>query len=153
MRVKKLGGELACWRRPRWTLCLSQDEKSVIGVIARFCLKLLILVLMSLSVTFTIILWINALTIYFPSSTFRQPQKAKTTKAKAEPKAKKAKKADGEKKKRPLSGFMKFSQQHRAQVKEENPDISFGEVGRKLGEMWRALSDEEKEAFKTAPEE
>ena len=108
---------------------------------------------MSLSVTFTIILWINALTIYFPSSTFRQPQKAKTTKAKAEPKAKKAKKADGEKKKRPLSGFMKFSQQHRAQVKEENPDISFGEVGRKLGEMWRALSDEEKEAFKTAPEE
>ena len=46
---------------------------------------------------------------------------------------------------------MKFSQAHRAQVKEDNPDITFGGVGKKLGEMWRALSDEEKAAYKPAP--
>jgi len=56
------------------------------------------------------------------------------------------------KKKRPLSGFMKFSQEHRAKVKEENPDISFGGIGKKLGEMWRALSDKEKESYKASKE-
>lgn len=44
---------------------------------------------------------------------------------------------------------MKFSQEHRAKVKEENEGITFGQIGKKLGEMWRALADEEKEAFKT----
>eukprot|EP00523_Entomoneis_sp_CCMP467_P002890 CAMPEP_0168744866 /NCGR_PEP_ID=MMETSP0724-20121128/14316_1 /TAXON_ID=265536 /ORGANISM="Amphiprora sp., Strain CCMP467" /LENGTH=77 /DNA_ID=CAMNT_0008792547 /DNA_START=73 /DNA_END=306 /DNA_ORIENTATION=- len=59
----------------------------------------------------------------------------------------KAKKAGGGKKK-PLTGFMKFSQEHRAKVKEDNPDLSFGGIGKKLGEMWRALTDDEKEAYK-----
>jgi hypothetical protein len=45
---------------------------------------------------------------------------------------------------------MKFSQEHRAQVKEENAGITFGQIGKKLGEMWRALSEKEKEAYKTA---
>ena len=57
-----------------------------------------------------------------------------------------AKKSGGSKK--PLSGFMLFSKEHRAKVKEENPDITFGGVGKKLGEMWRALSDSEKQAYK-----
>ena len=43
---------------------------------------------------------------------------------------------------------MLFSKEHRQEVKDENPDISFGQIGKKLGEMWRALSDEEKEAYK-----
>eukprot|EP00521_Asterionellopsis_glacialis_P000194 CAMPEP_0195254948 /NCGR_PEP_ID=MMETSP0706-20130129/5350_1 /TAXON_ID=33640 /ORGANISM="Asterionellopsis glacialis, Strain CCMP134" /LENGTH=74 /DNA_ID=CAMNT_0040307709 /DNA_START=105 /DNA_END=329 /DNA_ORIENTATION=+ len=47
-----------------------------------------------------------------------------------------------------LSGFMLFSKENRAKVKEENPDITFGGIGKKLGEMWRALSDAEKEEFK-----
>ena len=46
---------------------------------------------------------------------------------------------------------MKFSQEHRARVKQENPEITFGQVGKKLGEMWRALSDKEKEIYKPAP--
>lgn len=50
--------------------------------------------------------------------------------------------------KKPLSGFMLFSKENRAQIKEDNPDITFGQIGKKLGEMWRALSDEEKQAFK-----
>ena len=43
---------------------------------------------------------------------------------------------------------MKFSQEHRAKVKEETPGITFGQIGKKLGEMWRALSDKEKEGYK-----
>jgi len=54
----------------------------------------------------------------------------------------------GGKAKKPLKGFMLFSQEHRPKVKEENPDISFGQIGKKLGEMWRALNDEEKEKYK-----
>jgi len=66
--------------------------------------------------------------------------------AKAAKTAKKAKKKGGPKK--PLSGFMLFSKENRAKVKEENPDITFGGIGKKLGEMWRALSDKEKAKYK-----
>lgn len=51
--------------------------------------------------------------------------------------------------KRPLTGFMLFSKENRSKVKEENPDITFGGIGKKLGEMWRALSEKEKAAYKT----
>ena len=39
---------------------------------------------------------------------------------------------------------MFFSNAKRAQVKEENPGIAFGEVGRKLGEMWKAITPEDR---------
>jgi len=45
--------------------------------------------------------------------------------------------------KRPLSAYMMFAIVKRPQLKEENPSLKFGEVGRKLGEMWKELSDEE----------
>ena len=67
-------------------------------------------------------------------------------KADGEYRPKKAKKSGGGKK--PLSGFMLFSKEHRPKVKEDNPDITFGQIGKKLGEMWRALSDKEKEEYK-----
>eukprot|EP00548_Thalassiothrix_antarctica_P012618 CAMPEP_0194165840 /NCGR_PEP_ID=MMETSP0154-20130528/1645_1 /TAXON_ID=1049557 /ORGANISM="Thalassiothrix antarctica, Strain L6-D1" /LENGTH=75 /DNA_ID=CAMNT_0038876381 /DNA_START=138 /DNA_END=365 /DNA_ORIENTATION=- len=51
-------------------------------------------------------------------------------------------------KKKPLSGYMKFAKEHRQQVKDENADITFGQIGKKLGEMWRALDDKEKEEYK-----
>lgn len=61
-----------------------------------------------------------------------------------------AKKSSPTKKvKKPLSGFMLFSKENRSKVKEEDPDLTFGGVGKKLGEMWRALSDKEKEAYKS----
>jgi len=50
--------------------------------------------------------------------------------------------------KKPLTGFMLFSKEHREKVKEENPGIAFGQIGKKLGEMWRGLSDAEKQAYK-----
>jgi len=43
---------------------------------------------------------------------------------------------------------MKFAKEHRQQVKDENADITFGQIGKKLGEMWRALDDKEKEEYK-----
>lgn len=54
----------------------------------------------------------------------------------------------GAKSKKPLKGFMLFSQEHREKVKKENPEFKFGAIGKKLGEMWRALSDEKKEEYK-----
>eukprot|EP00544_Gedaniella_sp_CCMP2646_P013237 CAMPEP_0202479814 /NCGR_PEP_ID=MMETSP1361-20130828/2_1 /ASSEMBLY_ACC=CAM_ASM_000849 /TAXON_ID=210615 /ORGANISM="Staurosira complex sp., Strain CCMP2646" /LENGTH=75 /DNA_ID=CAMNT_0049107165 /DNA_START=23 /DNA_END=250 /DNA_ORIENTATION=+ len=66
------------------------------------------------------------------------------------PKKSTTKKKDGAKK--PLSGFMLFSKEHRAKVKEENPDLTFGGIGKELGSMWRALSDKEKQAYKDRKE-
>jgi len=43
---------------------------------------------------------------------------------------------------------MLFSKENREKVKKDNPGITFGGTGKKLGEMWRALSEKEKEAYK-----
>ena len=59
------------------------------------------------------------------------------TKAKGSPKAKK-----------PLSGYMLFAKEMRPKLKEQSPDLSFGEVGKELGARWRALSDAEKAKYK-----
>eukprot|EP00584_Thalassiosira_punctigera_P006296 CAMPEP_0172528858 /NCGR_PEP_ID=MMETSP1067-20121228/3092_1 /TAXON_ID=265564 ORGANISM="Thalassiosira punctigera, Strain Tpunct2005C2" /NCGR_SAMPLE_ID=MMETSP1067 /ASSEMBLY_ACC=CAM_ASM_000444 /LENGTH=67 /DNA_ID=CAMNT_0013312825 /DNA_START=127 /DNA_END=330 /DNA_ORIENTATION=+ len=55
-------------------------------------------------------------------------------------------KAGGKKKK--LSSYMLFAKETRPKVIEENPDFTFGEVGKELGKRWRALSDEEKAEYK-----
>ena len=52
----------------------------------------------------------------------------------------------GKKKKGP-SGYMKFVQEHYKEVEKENPGLSFGEIGKTLGKMWRELSEEEKEEY------
>ena len=38
-----------------------------------------------------------------------------------------------------LPPFALFSQEKRAELQKEDPDIGFGDLGRKLGEMWHAL--------------
>jgi len=50
--------------------------------------------------------------------------------------------------KKPLTGFMLFSKEHVEKVKEDNPECGFGQIGKKLGAMWRELSDDEKQAYK-----
>jgi len=50
--------------------------------------------------------------------------------------------------KKPLSGYMKFAQQRRPTLKEEKPDLTFGEVGKTLGAEWKALSEAEKAKYK-----
>lgn len=61
-------------------------------------------------------------------------------------KAKGMKKSKGTRK---LSGYMKFAQQARPQVLKNNPNLKSDivAVGRKIGEMWRALSPAEKARY------
>lgn len=66
-------------------------------------------------------------------------QKKRLRDAKNEP-AKKAKTGP----KKPLSAFMYFSQERRATVRLENPNIGFGEVAKKLGLIWQNMTDRAK---------
>lgn len=43
---------------------------------------------------------------------------------------------------------MLFSQQNRPTVVEKNPGVKVTEISKILGEMWRALSDDEKTKYK-----
>ena len=45
---------------------------------------------------------------------------------------------------------MRFSKENREKVKQDGPELSFGEIGRELGARWRALTQEEKESYKTS---
>ncbi|KAK5135203.1 Non-histone chromosomal protein 6 [Meristemomyces frigidus] len=74
--------------------------------------------------------------------------KEKTTTRKS---AKTATKTDGGKKKkdpnmpkRGLSAYMFFANDTRDKVREDNPGIKFGDVGKLLGERWKALNDKQK---------
>lgn len=77
------------------------------------------------------------------------PRKPRKTKKQKEADAA-AKKAKAERPKRPLSGYMKFANSKRSEVKSTNPAMKFGEIGKRLGELWRALSDSEKGQWKLA---
>lgn len=57
------------------------------------------------------------------------------------------KKKDPNAPKRSLSAYMFFANENRDIVRAENPGITFGEVGRMLGDKWKALSDEDKEPY------
>jgi hypothetical protein len=46
--------------------------------------------------------------------------------------------------KRASNAYMIFCKEHRNQLKEERPDLAFGKLGAKLGEIWRTMSVEEK---------
>lgn len=51
------------------------------------------------------------------------------------------------KKPKQLSPYMKFCKETRATVVKENPKLTFGEVGRKMGEIWRDMSEDEKKKY------
>jgi len=55
--------------------------------------------------------------------------------------------------KRPQSGFFQFSAVARAQLVAENPNLKLGEVGKKLGEAWKQLTDAEKAPYHAKFEE
>ncbi|KAK7055117.1 high mobility group box domain-containing protein, partial [Favolaschia claudopus] len=77
------------------------------------------------------------------------PKEAKP-KRKAEKADKPAKgrgKKDPNAPKRALSAYMFFSQDWRERIKNENPEASFGEVGKLLGAKWKELDDEEKKPY------
>ena len=49
--------------------------------------------------------------------------------------------------KKPLSGFMKFCKEKRPEVIDKYPGIKFQNIGKRLGEEWRALSEAEKKRY------
>ena len=65
----------------------------------------------------------------------------------SEGKTKKKAKKDPNAPKKAATSFFIFSSEMRPKLKAENPDIKFGELGKKLGELFRNLSPEEKERY------
>ena len=66
-------------------------------------------------------------------------------------KAKKVKDPNAPKK--GMSAFMLFSNEHRNKIKAANPESTFGEIGRKVGEAWKALNDKQKAVYTKKAEE
>lgn len=46
-----------------------------------------------------------------------------------------------------MSAYMFFAKNNRESVKQEDPSRSFGEIGRVLGERWRALSTDDRAQY------
>lgn len=46
-----------------------------------------------------------------------------------------------------VTGYILYSNEHRQQVRDETPDIKFSDTGKKLGEMWKALTPEQRASW------
>lgn len=57
------------------------------------------------------------------------------------------KKKDPNAPKRGLSAYMFFANEQRDSVRAENPGIAFGQVGKVLGERWKALSEKQRQPY------
>lgn len=71
----------------------------------------------------------------------------KAPKARKEKVEKVAKKKDKNAPKRPLSAYMFYSKDQRETVRIDNPDASFGEIGKLLGNSWKSLSDLDRKPY------
>lgn len=58
--------------------------------------------------------------------------------------------ADKTKTKRKPNAYMNFVKKMRPKVVKDFPDLKFTEIGSKLGEMWRELTDDEKKKYSKA---
>lgn len=65
------------------------------------------------------------------------PTKAKKKRVKKDPNAPK----------KPMQAYFLFSQDQRAKVKAENPDLGTKDIARQLGQMWKAMSEEDKKPY------
>ena len=68
------------------------------------------------------------------------PKAAKPKTKEKKTRAKKEKKGP----KRPLAPYMFYCKEQREIVKQNNPDVSFGELGKILGAQWKDLSEKDK---------
>jgi len=66
------------------------------------------------------------------------------TKGTEKPGRRRGTKKDPNAPKRGLSAYMFFANEQRDSVREENPGITFGQVGKILGERWKALSEKQR---------
>ncbi|KAG9292317.1 hypothetical protein G9A89_009129 [Geosiphon pyriformis] len=68
-----------------------------------------------------------------------------------EKKAKRPKKIkDPNAPKRPMNSYMEFCRAKRPEIRKENPDLKYVDIGKILSEMWRKMSDSEKEPYHEA---
>ena len=79
-----------------------------------------------------------------------KPKKEKKEKS---PKKEKAEKEDKPKKKRGMTGYLLFSKENRAAVKEELGDVKPTEVVTEVAKRWKALRDDEREEWNTRAKE
>lgn len=73
--------------------------------------------------------------------------KEKTTTRKTKVRADTKKKKDPNAPKRGLSAYMFFANEQRKNVQDENPGITFGQVGKVLGERWKALDEKQRRPY------
>ncbi|KAK2068675.1 hypothetical protein P8C59_003304 [Phyllachora maydis] len=83
-----------------------------------------------------------------PSKSVKMPKAAAKSKGTGKVEKRRAKK-DPNAPKRGLSAYMFFANEQRDNVREENPGVSFGQVGKILGERWKALSDKQRTPYET----
>lgn len=79
-----------------------------------------------------------------PSASKPPKKKAKVAADKPEGNRKKKAKKDKDAPKRPMTAYMLWMNEIRAQIKEENPGISVTELSKKAGEMWKNVQDKSK---------
>jgi len=48
---------------------------------------------------------------------------------------------------KPRNAYTFFSQEHRETVREENPDATFGQISKRLSEMWKGMSKSQREPY------
>ena len=83
-----------------------------------------------------------------PTEPTRKAPESLRKKAKKKPKKKKkAKKPEKTGPKKPLSAYMCFCKAKRADVVAANPELKGAEVFKKMGEVWKGYSEEEKKPF------
>ena len=46
------------------------------------------------------------------------------------------------------NAFLNFSSEQRPKIKAENPKIKFGQIAKKIGLMWKEMSEEAKAKYK-----
>ena len=80
-------------------------------------------------------------------------EKPKKEKKEKSPKKEKAEKEEKPKKKRGLTGYLLFSKENRAAVKEELGEVKPTEVVTEVAKRWKALTDEEREEWNTRAKE
>ncbi len=51
--------------------------------------------------------------------------------------------------KKNVSVYVQFCNKHRTLLKEKNPNMSFGDISKELGKMWRSLSQQEKDNYQS----
>ncbi|KAJ5683799.1 Non-histone chromosomal protein 6 [Penicillium sp. IBT 18751x] len=73
--------------------------------------------------------------------------KEKTTTRKGGKERVQRRKKDPNAPKRGLSAYMFFANDNRDKVREENPGITFGQVGKMLGDKWKALTESERKPY------